>query len=147
MTRYGTILLTVGFVLVIGEAKADDKADKDKLQGEWSLVKLEENGQNQDINEDNDHYVKLKIEGDKFMVTLKKGDHDATYTLDSSKKPKTLDVTLKGGDEDGKTIKAFYELEGDTLKICSGGLEAPERPAEFKSKDDVKIITFKRLKK
>jgi uncharacterized protein (TIGR03067 family) len=81
------------------------------------------------------------------MVTLKKGDHDATYTLDSSKKPKTLDVTLKGGDEDGKTIKAFYELEGDTLKICSGGLEAPERPAEFKSKDDVKIITFKRLKK
>jgi uncharacterized protein (TIGR03067 family) len=147
MTRYAMTFLVVGLVLGAGQAKADDKADKDKLQGEWSLVTREENGQSEQITEDNDHYIKLKIEGDKFLVTLKNGDHDATFTLDSSKKPKTMDVTLKGGDQDGKTIKAFYELEGDTLKICSGGLEAPDRPAEFKSKDDVKIITFKRLKK
>ena len=147
MTRYGMTLLTVGLVLGIGQAKADDKADKDKFQGEWSLVAREENGESQKITEDNDHYIKLKIDGDKFMITLKNGDHEATYTVDSSKKPKTIDVTLKGGDQDGKVMKGFYELDGDTLKICIGGPEAPDRPAEFKSKDEVKLFTFKRVKK
>ena len=147
MTRYGMTFLAVGLILGIGQAKADDKADKDKFQGEWSLASLEENGESQKITEDNDHYIKLKIDGDKFMITLKNGDHEATYALDSSKKPKTIDLTLKGGDQDGKVMKGFYELQGDTLKICMGSPEAPDRPVEFKSKDEVKVFTFKRAKK
>ena len=147
MTRYGMTLLAVGLVLGISQARADDKADKEKFQGEWSLVTLEENGESQKITEESDHYVKLKIEGDKFMVGLKNGDHDATFAVDSSKKPKTIDVTLKGGDQDGKVMKGFYELQGDTLKICMGSPEAPDRPVEFKSKDEVKVFTFKRAKK
>ena len=147
MIRFGMTLLTVGLVFGIGQAKAEDKGDKDKIQGEWSLVTREDNGQSEKITEDNEHFIKLKIEGDKFMVTLKNGDHEATYTVDSSKKPKTIDVTLKGGDQDGKVMKGFYELDGDTLKICIGGPEAPDRPTEFKSKDEVKLFTFKRVKK
>jgi uncharacterized protein (TIGR03067 family) len=138
--------LAIGLFFFASQAQADDKADKEKFQGEWSLVKLEDKGENQDINEDNDHYIKLKIEGDKFLVSLKNGDHDATFTTDSGKKPKTIDITLKGGDQDGKVMKGFYELEGDTLKICIGSPEAPDRPAEFKSKDEVKVFTFKRKK-
>src|SRR5262249_52857298 len=120
---------------------------KEKFQGEWTLVNLDENGQDQKITEDSDHYIKLKIEGDKFLVSLKNGDHDATFAVDSGKKPKTIDVTLKGGDQDGKVMKGFYELAGDTLKICIGSPEAPDRPTEFKSKDEVKVFTFKRMKK
>ena len=56
----------------------------------------------------------FKIDGDKFMITLKNGDHEATYALDSSKKPKTIDLTLKGGDQDGKVMKGFFELR----KMC-----------------------------
>jgi uncharacterized protein (TIGR03067 family) len=93
--------LAIGLILGIGQAKADDKADKDKFQGEWSLASLEENGESQKITEDSEHYIKIKIDGDKFMITLKKGDHEATYALDSSKKPKTIDLTIKGGDQDG----------------------------------------------
>ena len=102
MIRFGMTLLTVGLVFGIGQAKAEDKGDKDKIQGEWSLVTREDNGQSEKITEDNEHFIKLKIEGDKFMVTL---------------------------------------------KICIGGPEAPDRPAEFKSKDEVKLFTFKRVKK
>lgn len=147
MTRYGFALLTVGLFLFAAQALADDKADKDKFQGEWSLVTREENGESQKITEDSEHYIKLKIEGDKFMVTLKNGDHEANYALDSTKKPKTIDLTLKGGDQDGTVMKGFFELDGDTLKICMGSPQAPDRPAEFKSKDEVKVFTFKRVKK
>ena len=147
MKRYGMALLAIGLFVFASQAQADDKADKEKFQGEWSLVTLEENGESQKITEESDHYIKLKIEGDKFMVGLKNGDHDATFATDSSKKPKTIDVTLKGGDQDGKVMKGFYELQGDTLKICIGSPEAPDRPAEFKSKDAVKVFTFQRAKK
>ena len=135
MKRYGIVLLAVGLLVVGSRVKADDdKKDKDKVQGTWSLVTLEENGESQKVTEESDKYIKLKIEGDKFMITLKGGDHEATYALDSSKKPKTIDLTLKGGDQDGKVMKGFFELDGDTLKICIGSPEAPDRPAEFKAK-------------
>ena len=146
MTRYGMTLLVVGLVLGVGQAEADDKADKDKLQGTWSLAMREKDGQSEAVKEDDDEYIKIKIDCDKFLVTLKNGDHEATYALDSSKKPKTIDITLKGGDQDGKVMKGFYELDGDTMKICIGTPETPDRPAEFKSKDEVKVFTFKRVK-
>ncbi len=147
MKRIGMALLAVGLLVFVAPAKSDDKADKDKFQGEWTLVTREENGESQKITEDSEHYIKLKIDGEKFMVTLKNGDHEATYAVDSSKKPKTIDLTLKGGDQDGTVMKGFFELDGDTLKICMGTPEAPDRPAEFKSKDAVKVFTFKRVKK
>jgi uncharacterized protein (TIGR03067 family) len=98
------------------------------------------------VTEDSEHYIKLKVEGDKFLITLKKGDHEATFNVDPSKKPKTIDLTLKGGDNEGKEMKGFYMLDGDTLKICIADPEHPDRPSEFKSKDEVKVFTFKRVK-
>lgn len=147
MIRFGMTLLTIGLAFGIGQTRAEDKGDKEKFKGEWLLVSREENGESQKVSEDSEHYIKLKIDGDSFHVTLGGGEHEATFAVDSSKKPKTIDVTLKGGDQDGKVMKGFYELDGDTLKICIGSPEAPDRPAEFKSKDEVKVFTFKRMKK
>jgi len=154
MKRCAMTVLTMGLFVLVAQvaqfgarALADDKADKEKIQGEWSLVSLEENGENQKVAEDSDKFIKLKIEGEKFHVTIGGNDHDATFVVDSAKKPKTIDITLKGGDQDGTTMKGFYELDGDNLKICIGSPQAPDRPTEFKSKDDVKVFTFKRAKK
>jgi uncharacterized protein (TIGR03067 family) len=147
MTRYGISLLTIGLIFLAGQVFADDKADKDKIQGEWTLVTMEDNGESQKITEDSEHFIKLKIEGDKLLATIGGAEHNTTFVLDSSKKPKTIDVTIKGGDQDGTVMKGFYEMNGDTLKICIGSTEKPDRPAEFKSKDEVKVLTFKRAKK
>jgi uncharacterized protein (TIGR03067 family) len=147
MIRFGLTLLTVGLFSFVTQVRADDKADKEKLQGEWSLVTQEKNGQSENITENGEHYIKLKVEGDKLVATVEGQDHNTIFALDSSKKPKTIDLTLKGGDQDGTVMKGFFELEGDTLKICIGSPQAPDRPAEFKSKDEVKVLTFKRAKK
>jgi uncharacterized protein (TIGR03067 family) len=147
MKRCAMTVLTMGLFVFAAQALADDKADKEKIQGEWSLASLEENGENQKVEEGGDKHIKLKIEGEKFHVTIGSNDHDATFTVDSSKKPKTIDITLKGGDQDGTTMEGFYELVGDNLKICIGSPQAPKRPAEFKAKDEAKVFTFKRAKK
>lgn len=147
MTRYGLAILTVGLLFFVSQAQAEDKSDKDKIQGEWSLLSREENGQNEKVAEGSNEHIKLKIDGEKFLVTIGENNHDATFAVDSSKKPKTIDVTLKGGDQDGTVMKGFYELDGDNLKICIGSPQAPDRPAEFKSKDEAKVFTFKRVKK
>ena len=44
-------------------------------------------------------------------------------------------------------MKAIYELDDDTLKICvAGGPDIP-RPTEFKSAEKMIVMTFKRVKK
>ena len=88
MTRYGITLLTVGLVLVVGQARADDKEDKEKLQGEWSLVSFELNGKSGKIPD-----AKYKFEGNSFYATSTSGgDGEGTFAIDSSKKPKTIDI-------------------------------------------------------
>jgi uncharacterized protein (TIGR03067 family) len=126
------------------DKKAEDK-DKQKLQSEWSLVSLEEDGHSEQVTEDSEDFHKLKVERDKWYVESNK--YSGTFAVDSSKKPKTLDLTYKGGEFDGTVVKCFYELYGDTLKICGGNPVYPERPAEFKSRHEVKVWTYKRLKK
>ena len=65
-----------------------------------------------------------------------------TFTLDSTKKPKAIDV-----DMDGTPGVGIYSLEGDTLKIChSEGKDA--RPTEFATKEGTKnsLLVLKRAK-
>lgn len=137
MTRYGMILLTIGLVLGISQARADDKEDKEKLQGEWSQVSFELNGKSGKIPD-----AKYKFEGNNFYATSSSGgDGEGTFAIDSSKKPKRIDLTGKG-----QLLKAIYELDGDTLKVCIGDPPS-ERPTEFKSAEKVIVMTFKRVKK
>jgi uncharacterized protein (TIGR03067 family) len=146
MTRYGITLLTVGLVLVVSQARAEDKGDKDKLQGEWSLVSYELDGECVKTTKDHVMYHSFKIEGVKIRYTRTSGEcQDSTFAVDSSKKPKTIDITHK--DFGGK--KGLYELDGDTLKICSSIFLRWDsfRPAALKSKADVVVYTYERVKK
>lgn len=109
------------------------------------MVSLEEDGENTQVTKDSEEYHKLKVRGDKWYV--EGSEYSGTFVIDSSKKPKTLDVTYKGGDNDGNVVKCFYELYEDTLKICGGNIVYFDRPAEFKSRHEVKVYTYKRAKK
>src|SRR5262249_10349046 len=110
MTRFGLTLLTVGLGLVIGQARADDKEDKEKGQSEWTSVSREKNGKSHKAP-----WFKLKIESDKFQVIS--SDQvlcEGTFAVDSSKKPKTFDATFKSDNKllDGVVLKGLYELDG-----------------------------------
>jgi uncharacterized protein (TIGR03067 family) len=134
--------LAVGF-LVAADEKGDAKKDMDGLQGEWTLVSAERNGEK--LPDDQGKTMRRIIKGDEFSVTrdgetLAKGK----FKIDPTKKPKTIDVTLESGDN----ILGIYELEGDEFKMCYGQ-PGGERPKAFASKADnnTSLLVWKRAKK
>ena len=91
--------------------------------------------------------VKLVIKDDKYTVTVGKQTDRGTVKLDTSAKPKTMDITGSEGPNKGKTILAIYERDGDTLRVCYD-LSGKARPTEFKTKDGTQLflVTYKREK-
>ena len=88
--------------------------------------------------------LKLVFSGDK--ANMKKGGKDDAdepiFALDTTKTPKTIDVTDTKGKNKGKTQKGIYTFEGDdTLKIAMSG-EMGERPTSFKTKEGSKFMVI-----
>jgi uncharacterized protein (TIGR03067 family) len=136
-------------LLIAADDKKDDAAKKDleKLQGEWVMDSHEFNGEKQPEERVKDY--KRTVKAERFTVTLAdKTIVEGTFTLDASKKPKTIDITLETGDDKDKKMLGIYEIDGDTYKVCIG---APgiDRPTEFVSKPDSShaLTTWKRVTK
>jgi len=147
----GNRLALVLGVALLASAAADDKSDAakkdlDKLQGTWTFVSMESNGQ---AVPQGDPAPAITFEGNKF--TVKAGDavlQAGTQTLDPGKKPKEVDSTVTEGEGKGTTMLGIYELDGDHLKACFD-TQGKKRPTEFKTAADSghMLVVLKRAKK
>jgi uncharacterized protein (TIGR03067 family) len=111
------------------DKKPDDKGEAKKFEGTWEVVKATGNGM------PIEQKSTLVLEGNKYTRTRPNGDTDTgTFSVDPSKKPKTIDVMPGDGKAKDKTWLGIYELDGDSLKIC---LAEPgkDRPDDFTSKE------------
>jgi uncharacterized protein (TIGR03067 family) len=146
-----TFLLTAlaaGLLAGGGDAPADAKKDKEKLQGTWKVVGLQKHGQARE--EKGEQF--LVIAGDEFM--LKSGENvmaKGTFKLDPSKKPLQIDLVItedRKEENQGKTVLAIYALEGDQLKLCLAEPGERERPTEFSAEAGTArvFVTLKRAK-
>jgi uncharacterized protein (TIGR03067 family) len=129
--------LFIGLLLFIfATARADDteaaKADKARLQGEWTMVSGERDGDAFPEGITND--AKRIVQGDETTVTMQ-GQlfMKAKFTLDTAKTPKTIDYSVTGGPYTGSTQLGIYELDGDTMKLCFS-IPGQERPTNFLTK-------------
>jgi uncharacterized protein (TIGR03067 family) len=124
------LLLVAAGLLVAADAKDDAvQAAKAKLKGTWKVVSLEEQG----TKAPDDVVKKMRLVFQDSKLVLKgmdDGDHEASYTIDPSKKPATLDLVPADGTEKGKTLRCIYAVEGDELKLCSAPPDG-DRPKEF----------------
>ena len=127
------------------------KADCDRLQGTWSLVESTDDG------------VTLKppsvvqksrftFKDNRFRIwqdTEKGRVHDSrgTFTLDPIKNPKTIDFELETTPIEPGTLLGIYKIDGDTLWICSGGIDSDLRPNKFSSllNSKVSLRIYKRI--
>jgi len=130
--------LCVSFVAVLFLLGADAPADAVKkdmtlLEGDWSLVSGERDGQT--IPEEFVKTGKRSVKDAETsviindMVVMK-----AKFKIDPIKKPKTIDYAVTDGPEKGKTVLGIYELDGDTVKFCFSAPDK-ERPSEFTAKE------------
>ncbi len=146
---FGFFAAAIGVSTLVGaEDKDADKKDKDKLQGTWNAVSGESGGKEQ--AEAKEHSLIFK--GDEFSV--KRGDKvlvKGKFKIDSSKKPKTIDMEIAEGSDDvkGKTAEGIYKVEGDGLTWCVDEPGSGNRPKEFATKEGTKtmLVKLKREKK
>ena len=122
------------------------KKDVAQLQGEWSMVSGSADGSA--MPDAMRETAKRVCKGDETTVTV--GGQlfmKAKFTIDPSRKPKTIDYQMIDGPTKGKKQLGIYELQGDTVKFCFGA-PGSERPPDFTSKpgDGRTLSVWKRKK-
>jgi uncharacterized protein (TIGR03067 family) len=139
----------IAVLVLVSASGAQDAVKKEmaQLEGEWSMVSGEANG-----------FVLPKETVESGKRVAKDGETTITiggqvyfkakFTVDPTKKPKTIDYTMTEGPTKGKTHLGIYELEGDMVKFCFAA-PGQERPTEFTAKEDSQrtLSVWKRDKK
>ena len=120
--------------------------DADALQGTWLPTAAELGGK--EFPEKVRETIKLVIKDNTYTVTVGKVVDKGTVKVNASAKPKEFDITGTEGPNKDKTIRAIYELDGDTLRVCYD-LGLSGRPKEFKTDGEAKffLVTYQRQKK
>ena len=133
-----SVSVAVLLLSTIGRA-GDAKKDEAQLKGTWTVISEEDNGKASKVKD-----ATVTIGAGKITVKVKgKKDQESTYKVDTTKKPKAIDIVV----DDGKKSKlGIYELDGDTLKLCFG---EKARPTEFKTSQESPglLLVLKREKK
>jgi uncharacterized protein (TIGR03067 family) len=140
------VLPCVVILLIAAATPAQDpKKELDKLQGEWTMVSLEQKGKK--ASDEAVKVYKLTIKEDQWIVTTSTGgESKMTFKIDPSKDPKTIDFTFKSGNKD-IVSRGIYKLAGDTLTLCRTTGDT-DRPKEFKTTAVAGVLVeWKRAKK
>ena len=138
------VLLFAAFLAGAGPA-----LDAQALQGAWQVVAVE--GQGKKYTDKDPEFaafkeLRLTFKGDKAFGPA--GEEFANpFILKAAGKTKVIEVTA--GETNGQELihRALYEINGDTLRLCTAlrGSRA-EPPKAFAATDETVIFTFRRVK-
>jgi uncharacterized protein (TIGR03067 family) len=124
-----------------GQDKKADKSDKDFIQGVWQVESIIDDGM--PFPDEIRDTIKFHVNGDKVEIKIGDLSMKGTFTVDESKKPKTVDIKLEGGDG----FAGIYEVNGNKVKFCLAVNDKDVlRPKEFKSEASSghKLVVLKR---
>src|SRR5438105_2313107 len=129
--------VTVGVfavLVLIGAAGAQDavKTEAALLEGEWSMVSGEGNGQSMP-KESVKSGKRVAKDGETTITIGGQVYFKAKFSIDPTKKPKAIDYAMTEGPTKGKTHLGIYELDGDTVKFCFAA-PGKDRPTDFTAK-------------
>ena len=120
----------------------DPGNDREKIQGTWVVARSERDGAPIPSDELRGKQVRLVFRGGEVQARM--GDKLTslgTFTLDPAALPKGYDRVYP----DGTPRLGIYQLDGDTLMICFGGI-GKERPSAFATKpgDGASLVVYRR---
>ena len=120
------------------------KPDKNLIQGTWAIQKLNSPAgfHGGPGPAPNDY---MQFDGD-IIVGVNNGmEERGTFTIDSQKSPKEIDLSIKTPTGTTDVMKAIYELNGDTLRIAMDVGPSGARPTSFQG-TQVMTVEFQRKK-
>jgi uncharacterized protein (TIGR03067 family) len=113
----------------------DSKKDQKALEGTWVAVK-------------GDKQAEVKFSGSKFIVTLGDEVYKGTFKLDTSKKPKHIDMSVKEGPKYVDHVAlGIYKLEGDKLSWHTSEPGREQRPEDFTTEIERSMLLILERKK
>jgi uncharacterized protein (TIGR03067 family) len=125
--------VVAAFALVGADKPAEDvKKEMAQLEGEWTMVSGERDGQPLPDN----FLQNAKRVAKDGVSTISFGDRvymKAKFSIDPTKKPKTIDYEIVEGETKGKKVLGIYEIDGDKVKFCFSTPDK-DRPTEFTAK-------------
>jgi uncharacterized protein (TIGR03067 family) len=135
-------------VCAIGFVAADDaKKEETKLKGKWTAVSLKQAGQN--LPDDLLKSFSWTFE-EKTYNNVVNGEvvEEGDYTFDDTKSPKTIDLDIKKGRDEGKKQVGIFKIEGDKITMVVAEAGVKDRPTSFKIEEGSNLIeaVFERVK-
>ena len=96
------------------------------LQGTWTIVSMEVDGQRMEGSSS----AQVVVKGDRFTTISMGAAYEGVVEVDATRKPKHFNLVFTEGLEKGNTNRGIYELDGDAWRICLNTTGGP-RPGEF----------------
>lgn len=148
MTRMNTALAaTITLLLAVITRGQGAGNDLEKLAGIWTCASATNDGKL--VADETVKSLRLSMTKEGGYKT-QRGDQvlfDSVCMIDSTKKPKHIDLIGTEGQNKGKVAQGIYEVEGEILRICYT-MPGKERPKEFASNpgSEATLIVWKRGK-
>lgn len=145
------LLFTLGiFVALTDEKPATETRN---LQGTWIVAAAEGRGKPVEQLKG----AKVIFSGETVTFNVAGHEESGKYKIDATKKPIAIDIIKKTPDGKMEVDRGIYQLDGNELKLCQGGIDKsrsfPEdketvvherkRPLAFDSKQGL-LMTLKR---
>ncbi|HZS44745.1 MAG TPA: TIGR03067 domain-containing protein [Blastocatellia bacterium] len=133
-TSMALVTLGISFSMI---GMGGDINNSDNIQGTWlpSAAELAGNPFPEEIRKT----IKLVVKDDKYIVTAFQAVDRGEIRLNPTASPKELDITGTEGPNQGKTIHAIYERNGNTLRICYD-LTGNGRPTGFATQKGTQLF-------
>jgi uncharacterized protein (TIGR03067 family) len=131
------VALSAIVLVSFGAAPAEDAAKKElsKMEGEWRLVRGEENGEA--IAAFAVEHLELVVKGGQFtfkgIAPLTDKAARLTATLDATTTPRCIDLKVEAGSLKGTVLEGIYEWKDAEWKLCLYWDSGRNRPLEFET--------------
>jgi uncharacterized protein (TIGR03067 family) len=140
------VLLLSALLTPVPMAFAQEKTDKDKMQGEWKLVSFVARGGKDVIPRESVDKAKVLVKGDKIVLFGKGFKAELGFKLDTTKTPKAIDLFESG--REGKML-GIYMLKEKELTLVWSADRKGERPTELNlekglGRSDGRMMVLKR---
>jgi uncharacterized protein (TIGR03067 family) len=148
MKAFALAILLAGIAVAAPSGAPDEpkKSDLDRLQGTWTTIAVEFDGNK--VPSDQIGMVKTRFKDKTYSQSLAgKEVETGGFAIDPSKDPKTIDMKILTGADAGKDQPGIYKFDGEQLVLCVAQPGAPKRPASFDSKGSGSAIITMKLDK